>query len=281
MSVAATNLELQGPSGTFVFEPFRRFGKFNGMLVGVAGAPQFTAAGTLMHSLDLAKVVEPLLMTNLVQRRTGGVLVIDPGHGGENSGTRSRNPQLLEKEMTLDWARRIERLLEGSPWKVLLTRTGDVDVSLQDRVAFADRAQADLFISLHFNSMPNGAAESGIETFCMTPQWMGSHLLREYEDDAAKAFANNRYDAENLLLACDLHSALLAKTGARDRGVKRARFMTVLREQNRPAALLEAGFLSNAEEARRIGDPEHRQKLAEAVAEALGVSAPKLTSQAP
>lgn len=277
----STNVELRGPGGLFVFDAFRRFGRINGTLVGIAFAPQFTAAGSQMHSIDLTKVVEPLLLTNLVTRKTGGVLVIDPGHGGENAGARARNPNLLEKELTLDWARRIQRLLEGSAWKVILTREGDADISLLDRVALADRAQADLFISLHFNSMPNGAAENGIETYCLTPQYMGSHLLRNYEDDANKAYANNRYDAENLLLAFDLHRAMLGRTKAKDRGVRRARFMTVLREQNRPAALLEGGYLSNPEEARLIGTPEYRQKLAEAVAEALGVPPPTLTSRAP
>lgn len=278
---ASTNGEIRGPTGVFVIDAFRRYARWNGLQVGLGFAPQFSPDGTLMHSIDVAKVLEPLLLTNRAQRLAGGLLVIDPGHGGENLGARARVPNFLEKEMTLDWARRIERLLAGSAWRVALTRTTDADVSLQDRVAFADRAQADLFISLHFNSMPNGAAEAGIETYCLTPQGMASHLLREYEDDQTKAHANNQFDAENLLLACDLHRALLKKTGARDRGVRRARFMTVLREQNRPAVLLEGGYLSNPEEARAIGSAQYRQKLAEAVAEALGVTPPTLTSQAP
>lgn len=280
-TAVSTNGEIRGHSGVLALDAFRRYARWNGLQVGLGFAPQFTPEGTLMHAIDVAKVLEPLLLTNRVQRRPGGLLVLDPGHGGENSGARARVPNYFEKEMTLDWARRIERLLAGSPWRVALTRTADADISLQDRVAFADRAQADLFISLHFNSMPNGAGESGIETYCLTPQGMASHLLREYEDDPSKAHANNQYDAENLLLACDLHRALLKKTGARDRGVRRARFMTVLREQNRPAVLLEGGYLSNPQEARMIGSPQYRQKLAEAVVEALGVTPPVLTSQAP
>ena len=67
----------------------------------------------------------------------------------------------------------------------------------------------------------------------------------------------------------DFHRRLLAATGAADRGVKRARFMGVLRGQNRPAILVEGGYLSNPEEARKIGTPAYRQKLAEAVASAL------------
>jgi N-acetylmuramoyl-L-alanine amidase len=71
---------------------------------------------------------------------------------------------------------------------------------------------------------------------------------------------------------------MLRKTGRKDRGVRRARFMTVLRDQHRPAVLLEGGYLSNPEEAKLIATPEYRQKLAEAVAEALGVNAPTLTT---
>ena len=85
-----------------------------------------------------------------------------------------------------------------------------------------------------------------------------------------QSFPNNAYDTENILLATRLHRALLTGIGGlRDRGVRRARFLGVLRPQQRPAVLLEAGYLSNPAEARRIADPDYRQQLAEAVARGL------------
>jgi len=84
-----------------------------------------------------------------------------------------------------------------------------------------------------------------------------------------QVFPNNAYDAQNLQLAVRVHSALVRATGIEDRGVCHLRFDTVLRGQNRPAILIEGGFMSNPHEARLIENPEFRQKLAQAVADAL------------
>jgi N-acetylmuramoyl-L-alanine amidase len=136
-------------------------------------------------------------------------------------------------------------------------------------VNFADQHHADLFLSLHFNSLAPAKEPAGLETYCVTPTGMPSSLTRGYEDDPSRIFPNNAFDGQNLQFAVRLHRALLAVNGNQDRGVGRARFITVLREQNRPAVLVEGGYLSNPHEARRIADPAYRQKLAEAVAKAL------------
>jgi N-acetylmuramoyl-L-alanine amidase len=82
-------------------------------------------------------------------------------------------------------------------------------------------------------------------------------------------YPNNKYDAENILLAMRVHSSLVKTTGRRDRGVKRARFMTVLREQKRPAILIEGGFLSNPAEAHLIVQANYRERMAQAVCNSL------------
>ena len=138
-----------------------------------------------------------------------------------------------------------------------------------DRIAVAENSHAALFLSLHFNSGGSNRELAGIETYCLTPTGMPSHLVRGYEDDLRQAFPNNVYDEQNLMLAIRLHRSLLRHTGTADRGLRRARFMAVLRGQHRPAVLIEAGYLSNPLEARRIATAEYRQRLAEAVAEAL------------
>jgi len=94
-------------------------------------------------------------------------------------------------------------------------------------------------------------------------------LTRGYDDTASQNFPDNQFDAQNLQFAVRLQDALLHASGEEDRGVRRARFMGVLAGQKRPAILIEGGYLSNPHEAKRIEDPEFRQKLAEGVAAAL------------
>ena len=231
-------------------------------------APHVADGQLLVRTLDVEKNFMPLANRADFATDTNRVAVIDPGHGGENTGARSVADNHFEKEFTLDWALRLEPLLASNGWNVVLTRTTDVDTSLSNRVTLADEVNADLFVSLHFNS---GARQdqAGIETYCLTPTGMPSTLTRDYEDDVSRVFPNNAFDEENLQYAVRLHRAVLEGTGGSDRGVRRARFMVVLRGQNRPAVLVEGGYLSNLREAQSIADPEYRQKLAEAVAKAL------------
>ena len=232
--------------------------------------PQFIGGQIFLHVLDLQKNIEPQLQGSNGAAKSNRVVVLDPGHGGLNAGTRSAEDGRWEKEFTLDWAQRLAPLLETNGWRVFLTRTKDEDVSLPDRVAFAERRQADLFLSLHFNSSGNGTTDqAGLETYCMTPAGMPSSLTRGYSDDPDQVYPNNAYDVENLQYAARLHRSLLKVANFTDRGVRRARYQSVVRAQRRPAVLIEGGYLSNPAEARRIADPAFRQQLAEAVAQAL------------
>ena len=233
-------------------------------------APQLIGGQVFVHALDLKKNIEPLLRGLSHPLRANPLIVIDPGHGGSNKGAQSIADGRWEKEFTLDWARRLVPLLEAGGWRVVLTRTNDVDVSLSDRVAFAETHHADLFLSLHFNSPGgDGREQAGLETYCLTPVGMASSLTRGYADDLRQAFPNNAFDEQNVQFAARLHRALLAVNGDADRGVRRARFLAVLRGQQRPAVLIEGGYLSNSREARRIGEAEYRQRLAEGLARAL------------
>lgn len=249
-----------------------RLARFNGLNIGLGFPPQLNNRQALIHALDAAKTFQPLLLPFDLPVRNGKVIMIDPGHGGENRGAKCADRKVYEKDLALDWAFRLANLLSTNGWTVHLTRTNDVEVSLADRVAMADRVGAGLFVSLHFNSVdraPTSGDEAGLETFCLTPLGMPSNLTRDYEDDPRHLFPNNAFDTENLQLAYRIHREMLAHTGRRDRGVRRARFMSVLRDQNRPAVLIEGGFLSNRQECRMICDPAYRQKMAEAVFSAL------------
>jgi N-acetylmuramoyl-L-alanine amidase len=261
---------LSTTNGTFVLRIGMRTAYWDGLEFQLGFAPQMAAGQPFVHALDLEKTLQPLVggapMSFL---KTNPTIVIDPGHGGDDSGTKSVLGNHYEREYTLDWARRLGALLAANGWQVFLTRSNDVHLSLSNRVAFAEEHKAGLFLSLHFNSAGSSSRQAGLETYCLTPTGMFSTVTRGYDDDPALVFPNNAFDAENMQLAAWLHRALLQVNGRNDRGVRRARYLSVLRAQNRPAILVEGGYLSNPLEARRIADPAYRQRMAEAVAKAL------------
>jgi N-acetylmuramoyl-L-alanine amidase len=243
---------------------------WDGIQINLGFAPEMIDGEIFLHGLDLQKCLEPLLCGPPLAFGTNRIIVIDPGHGGSNVGTRSVLDGRLEKEFTLDWALRLKPLLETNGWTVFLTRTSDVYVTNANRVVFADAHRADLFISLHFNSTPDRDKKTGgLETYCITPTGMPSTLTRGYSDIWSENLPNNAFDAQNLQLAVRVHSTVLRSVGIEDRGVRHSRFETVLRGQNRPSILIEGGYLSNPAEAKMIESAEYRQKLAEAVANAL------------
>jgi N-acetylmuramoyl-L-alanine amidase len=274
----ATTYAIGSANGVMVLSIGSLEATWNGIEINLGFNPQFIDGEIFLHGLDLQKNLEPLLCTPPLTFGTNRVIVIDPGHGGDNHGTYARSALAgpFEKEFTLDWAKRLKPLLEAEGWKVFLTRTNDTYVTNSDRVVFAEAHHADVFISLHFNSTELDAKTgkrdektSGLQTYCLTPIGMPSTLTRTFSDPWYENLPNNRFDTQNLQLAVRVHSAVLRATGIEDHGVRRSRFDTVLRGQNRPAILVEGGYLSNPAEAKLIESADYRQKLAEGVAAAL------------
>lgn len=267
-------IESDGPGGSFEVVAGQKRAWWNRQQVWLGFEPRWEKGRLLVHRLDVEAHCRPLLEGAVPHPLPARSVVVDAGHGGKNAGTRSIAGNRFEKEFTLDWALRLQRILEERGWTVVMTRTNDVDLSLAERVDLAEASGASLFVSLHFNSgFPNREA-AGLEVYTTTPQGMASHVVREYVDEPGRAFPNNTHDQENLRWAVAVHRSLLAGTGLADRGVRRARFMDVLRWQNRPAILVEGGYLSNPAEAARIQSAEFRQQLAEAVAAGLTESMP-------
>ena len=261
---------LQTTNGSFGFRAGSQSAQWDGLELRLGFAPQLIDGQPYLHALDLAKTVQPLLLVDPAPiLNQNSVIVIDPGHGGENAGTKSVLGNRYEKEFTLDWGLRLQAVLQSSGYRVYLTRSNDHDLALSNRVSVAAQRKADVFISLHFNSAGLNDNEAGLETYCLTPYGMPSNLTRGFPDEVGQTFPNNAFDAQNLWLALRIHKALLQINGHRDRGIRRARFPGVLRGQQRAAILVEGGYLSNPQEARMISDPAYRQKLAEAVAKAL------------
>ncbi len=267
------------PSGMIRLKPGSQVANLLGHDCLIAFPPRLVSGMPYVHSLDLQKTLQPLLTGTLELPPKNRVIVLDPGHGGRDSGTRNVFGPDHEKVYTLDWARRLENILTAGGWTVILTRTNDSEITLADRVAIAEKAHADVFLSLHFNAGDRHHEMNGLETYCLTPVGLPSNLRRDFDDNPREVHPNNAHDQSNFLLASRLHRGLLKVTGATDRGVRRARFMTVLRGQNRPAVLIEGGYLSNPSESRRIATPSYRQLLAEAVAQALN-GTPPLTAPA-
>jgi len=206
-------------------------------------------------------------------------IVLDPGHGGDDLGARSRDG-LVEKELTLALARRLAAALEARGFRVRLTRDDDQTRALTDRTALANRLDALLFVSLHANAS-TAASVTGAETYYMSldgPSDAAAAATAELENlagqsagepspldlilwDLAQAEVLN--DSAELALA--VQGRLNALAGTRDRGVRQAPFV-VLTGATMPAVLVEFGFLSNPEEAQRLADAGHQQRLAEAIA---------------
>jgi N-acetylmuramoyl-L-alanine amidase len=230
-------------------------------------APVLEARGGLWISArDLLKTVDPVLRQG--RSRTSApvrLVVLDPGHGGSDAGTRGRRS--VEKTMTLDLARRLQRCLEAAGLQVVLTRSSDKTLELAQRVAFAGSKRADLFISLHFNS---GGSAEGIETYCVPPAGAAStaNPFRRLFEHPHPPCAGNKYDEKNVWLAHCVQRSALSATGAADRGVRRARFL-VLRDAPCPAILIEGGFLSNRAEEQRILADDYREKLARGIADGV------------
>ena len=200
-------------------------------------------------------------------------IVIDPGHGGIDPGKQHAALKLDEKSVALDTSLRLKKLLEAEGYKVILTRSDDRHLSadkaddLRLRAEVANEAEADLFISIHFNAVPpvDAARVQGTETYTFTPQYQRSTADGSRHAADRVAAPGNRHDAWNAVLGYAVHRHLLAGLGAPDRGLKRARF-AVLKFVSCPAVLIEAGFLSNDSEARRIGSAAYRDDLAQAIA---------------
>jgi len=219
--------------------------------------------------------------------------VIDPGHGGHDPGVLGKG--LDEATLVLDVALRLERLLQKEPGvEVVLTRRTDVYVPLEERTEIANRQNADMFLSIHANASRNEDAR-GIETFYLSfasspdaeavAARENSASTREMNQlpDLIKAITlNNKLD-ESRDLANMVHEALvtnLRKTNRqiRGRGVKKAPFV-VLIGAAMPSVLAEISFVSNRQELTLLKTPAYRQKIAEALFDAVAKYRKSLKNQ--
>jgi N-acetylmuramoyl-L-alanine amidase len=209
-----------------------------------------------------------------------GRIVIDAGHGGHDTGTIGVDG-ILEKDVVLDVALRVGQLLhERLGSEIIYTRSDDTFIPLETRTAIANKAQADLFLSIHANSSPDASAR-GVETyylnFTSSPDALetaarenavSDQSIHQLSDLVKKIALKDKID-ESREFASDVESSLYGglqkgNSGLKDRGVKKAPFV-VLIGANMPSILAEISFVTNEKDARQLQEPEYRERVAESL----------------
>jgi N-acetylmuramoyl-L-alanine amidase len=209
-----------------------------------------------------------------------GRIVIDPGHGGHDSGTLGADG-IEEKDVVLDVALRLGKLLhERLGSEIIYTRSDDTFIPLETRTAIANKAQADLFLSIHANSSPDASAR-GVETyylnFTSSPDALetaarenavSDQSINQLSDLVKKIALKDKIE-ESREFAGDVQQGLYGglqkgNAGLKDRGVKKAPFV-VLIGANMPSILAEISFVTNKKDARQLQEPEYRERVAESL----------------
>ncbi|MDQ6809291.1 MAG: N-acetylmuramoyl-L-alanine amidase [Verrucomicrobiota bacterium] len=192
-----------------------------------------------------------------------GVVIIDPGHGGQDSGT--MHSGLLEKDLALDVGRRIERLLQAKGVSTLLTRTGDNYISLAGRAATANRERDGVFVSIHFDEAQPAAA--GVETYYAAHQSARVPMIASWLP-FLRTSAQEEPNFESQSLAELVQQALAAKTQAINRGTRAEQFFVIANVRH-PAVLVEGGFLTNKEDVGKLMTEDYREQLASAIVDGV------------
>ena len=192
------------------------------------------------------------------------MVVIDAGHGGQDSG--AIRDGVLEKDLTLDVARRLEQLVRASGMRTVLTRSTDASVSLAERAAIANEQTECVFVSIHFDEGGRAAA-TGVNTYYAARQatsrpaiasWLP--FLQPVSDEGTNVGSQS--------LAGFVQQALVTRTGAVDRGTRAQQFYVIANVRH-PAVLVEGGFLTNQEDISKLRREEYRQELAVAISDGI------------
>ena len=170
----------------------------------------------------------------------GKTIVIDPGHGGKDSGTIG-TIGTLEKTLTIRTANLLADKLRAAGSNVIITRQNDIFITLQDRVNISNLNRADAFISIHYDSI---------------------------KDSSVRGMTSYYYSSSQKELANVLHESIIESSELKDRGVRQNNYF-VLRENNQPATLLELGYLSNKQEEQLVSSQKYQETVSAAIYEGL------------
>ena len=240
-----------------------------------------TSAGNAMASIHTPRVpgTPPRPLDRVVFPLSVRKVVIDPGHGGAQHGAVSESG-MAEKEISLDIALRLRRLLEGASFEVLMTRETDEAVGLDKRADFANASSADLFVSIHLNWMPVQGLRA-LETYFLGPtddpavtklaareNRDSGYSLSEYRLLLEKIYMDARRDESRRLakaIQAELYGAVRRINPlVEDRGVKTAPFVVLVRTEM-PAILVEVSCLSSPEEVKLLTNDDYKENIAQAL----------------
>lgn len=198
----------------------------------------------IIHVREAPRALPPSPPPAPAKRISDRTIVVDAGHGGKDPGALPKfRGQMKEKDINLDIAMKAGSGLGSRGARVVMTRTRDVFLELEDRARLADRHHADLFLSIHADSSPK--------------KWISG----------AGIHIHTHASLETMRVAQCIASSF-RRNGISCRGIVRNNFH-VLREHNSPGILIEAGYMSNAADAQRLNDAAYRSKLASAIAEGI------------
>lgn len=260
-----------------------------------------TAAGieTAKASSSIEQPTVPALSVDAPRPMTRAVLplsvtrvVIDAGHGGKEHGAIS-DSGVSEKDITLDIALRLSRLMENTPFDVIMTRQTDQTIPLEQRVAFANSNNADLFVSIHVNWMEpreirpletyyvGASTDSAVLKLASVENRDSGYSLSEYRRLLDKIYLDTRRDESRLLaknINTELYQALSQiNPQLENRGVKMAPFAVLVGTQM-PAVLAEVSCLSNEDDVKLLTNSDYREKIAEALLRGIRSYANNLNS---
>jgi len=255
-------IELSGPSTRLNFTVDSRRAEISGVAVWLSLPVASRNGAPLIALADVRSTLEPLVSPRKSDTRVQ-TICLDAGHGGKDPG--HATGRRYEKKYTLLLAEETAAMLQEQGFKVVMTRTRDEAVELSERPLLAARQGADLFVSLHYNTLDGGT--HGVEVFCLAPAGMGSSDQGGGKS-SQPAEAGNAQDERNVLLGYQLQKSITQSLPLEDLGLKRSRF-EVLRLARMPAVLIEGGFLSNPQEAKNIYDGAFRKRMARAIVKGI------------
>lgn len=235
----------------------------NGIEVYLSEAVAGWRNAVLVSRTDFNLLLDPVLRPHKIAsgspfRR----IVIDAGHGGKDEGAKSKGVQ--EKGIVLSIARRLAKILKSEGYEVYLTRENDSFLTLRQRQELANRYRADLFISIHANAAGTPSVQ-GIETFIIPPAGTSSTYSNKRR---TRPQPGNSFDKLNAAAAFSIHQQTMRSTNASERGIKRAGF-SVLERLQCPGILIETGFLTNAEERKKLTSWRYQKKMATGIARGI------------
>ncbi len=260
LSVSKDSAGLSNKYASLLFNFDSRKGEINKTVVYYFFAPSYNSGNPIISQTDYNELILPILNSSSLKKQNVTTVIIDPGHGGKDSGALGKN--VNEKNVALSISRKLANILIKNGFKVIMTRNRDVYLPLKTRPDVANKFKGDIFVSIHCNSA--GKDITGIETYVYAP----SDTPTTYSKETPNAKNEGDIYAQNSANLGYNIQASLATLGQNDRGLKHARF-AVLKYSSVPSALIETGFLSSSSDESKLKSDSYQTSIAQMIAEGI------------